>query len=455
MMSNNFIFPRLAHDDTFEDIVCDILANDFRNPNIQRYGRKGQKQKGIDIVGIAGKNYVMEELIGAQCKNHVTKISDKKLMQEVLDELEKFEKNNLPIDRFLFITSAGNSPVVKDFVIDLSRQRVKEGKCPVDILFWDYITDKLGEYKEILYKYFTYVLPTQKTENLIIPDLYQATRKTLSFTANELTVQNADTLRAKLFDITVKNMSGLEKADAYNLYIGLSTKPDVSFSGFVDLDINCSALFGDESLLPDKFVSLKAVLKSLIAVISDPAFSKKLVLYTDIEIGFAFLLGRILRKFRYDVTVIFKQQAWSTNQDLLPYVPPDISETLPVIEDVSNNQGVFIFNAVNRSSAEDDVLAHIGSQKEKPRIMVSYKIATTQISSSAHALSLAKSIVAKIHMLESWKIKDIHLFLLVPKPLALLIGYILNTLNSNIHLYFMDGTRARYLVSGTINNNTF
>ncbi len=95
-MINNYVLPKLVHNDRFENIVCNILVNDFRNPNIYRYGRKGQSQKGIDTVGIARSNYVNDELIGVQYKNHVVSILDEKLQKEINNRLINFEKNNLP-----------------------------------------------------------------------------------------------------------------------------------------------------------------------------------------------------------------------------------------------------------------------------------------------------------------------------------------------------------------------
>ena len=77
------------------------------------------------------------------------------------------------------------------------------------------------------------------------------------------------------------------------------------------------------------------------------------------------------------------------------------------------------------------------------------------IANSAHALSVAKSIAAKLQNMETWGVRTIHLFLVMPKPLAALIGYHLDTLNLEIHLYFMGPDRQTYLKTGVLTNNTF
>ena len=45
-----FIFPKPRDWNAFEDIVCDVLARKYQNLNLQRYGRSGQRQHGVDSM---------------------------------------------------------------------------------------------------------------------------------------------------------------------------------------------------------------------------------------------------------------------------------------------------------------------------------------------------------------------------------------------------------------------
>src|SRR3989338_10238337 len=115
-MSSLYVFPKPKHDDTFEDIVRDIFIKLFNNPNIQKYGRKGQSQGGIDVIGFAGYDYTKSELVGIQCKNHTVNISANKLIAELESDLEKYDKSALDINKFIFVTSADNSDEVKKYI---------------------------------------------------------------------------------------------------------------------------------------------------------------------------------------------------------------------------------------------------------------------------------------------------------------------------------------------------
>jgi len=57
-------WPRPKSEDEFEDIVLDALRILWRDPNATRYGRRGQKQNGVDVVGRIGERFA-----GAQSKN--------------------------------------------------------------------------------------------------------------------------------------------------------------------------------------------------------------------------------------------------------------------------------------------------------------------------------------------------------------------------------------------------
>lgn len=43
--------PRPKSWDEFEDLVCDLYARCWNDPNADRYGRAGQRQHGVDICG--------------------------------------------------------------------------------------------------------------------------------------------------------------------------------------------------------------------------------------------------------------------------------------------------------------------------------------------------------------------------------------------------------------------
>jgi hypothetical protein len=60
-------WPKPKSEDEFEDIVMDFLRIRWRDPHATRYGRRGQRQYGVDIIG--RPRWLGNKLAAAQCKN--------------------------------------------------------------------------------------------------------------------------------------------------------------------------------------------------------------------------------------------------------------------------------------------------------------------------------------------------------------------------------------------------
>jgi len=460
MLSRIFDFPKPKSDEIFEDIICDIYSREFQNPNLQRYGRSGQAQNGIDVLGVSigGINYPINELVAIQCKNHIKDITDTKLQKEIVDEVTKFEENSKwEIDRYLFATSADNSKPMHDFVLSLNTERCKHKKFPIEVIFWDHITKRLDRHSDLLYKYFTKYLPVGQAENIEIPDFKKTNRTTLQyFSSDFLESENNNEILQKTQQHLTTKMGNLPKSSAHKLYIGITVKNTSIFDKLTDLTINFQEYYSDTSKLEDKFEKITTILKNIVLVISDSFFSKNIVIYLDAEISLALLLGRALRRNGLSAHIVFKDQIWSSKQSDTPYVPSDINQDTPVVlDDADESHVAYYFNACGTANRKNYALENIKSWQVKPKYFLAYDLNGFKINSSSHAFSIANQVIKTIHNIENWNVKHIHVFLIVPKALALLIGNLLNTLNSNIHVYFLDTDRSRYLEAGVITNNTF
>lgn len=460
MLNNLFDFPKPKSDDIFEDIVCDVYSREFQNPNLQRYGRSGQAQDGIDVLGIsmAGINHPLNKLIAIQCKNHIKGITDEKLQKEIVDEVTKFENNSdWKIDQYIFATSADNSKPVHDFVLRLNAERSQESKFPIEIIFWDHITKKLDTHSDLLYKYFTKYLPVSHAENIELPDLKKSNRTTMQYSASDFleSANNSEILQKIKQHLTI-NIGNLPKSSAHEIYIGITVKNTSTFDKLTDLTINFQEYYSDTSKLEDKFRKIITILKNLTSIISNSFFSKNVIIYLDAEISLALLLGRALRRNGLSAHVVFKDQVWSSRQSDIPYVPADINQDTPVVMDDGDGSHVaYYFNACGIANRKNYALENIKSWQAKPKYFLASDLNGFKINSSSHAFSVANQVIKALHNIENWNVKHIHVFLIVPKALALLIGNLLNTLNSNIHVYFLDTDRNKYLEAGVITNNTF
>lgn len=79
------LFPMPTGADDFEDLCVDILKLYWNRPGLERYGTRGQRQNGVDILDLGGLN----PLHAAQCKlrEYGKTLSPTTIEEEVNDAL--------------------------------------------------------------------------------------------------------------------------------------------------------------------------------------------------------------------------------------------------------------------------------------------------------------------------------------------------------------------------------
>ncbi len=456
----NFSLPKLENSNDFEELIRDLYAFKFKNPNLQRYGRSGQQQHGIDIIGIAGKDYVNNANIVIQCKNHVIDIDDKIICSEIDSELAQFNKSSFQKDDYNFVTSAKNSEKVINHVQNINILRRKNGLKLISIMFWDDISRYVMSNQFLFHKYYGDQLSVVAPLVFKIPDAEVNTRKTLLLTLSDFedNTKASHTL-PKLKEICISNMGEAYKpTQPYNLYLGISRNTNITFDQKVDLSIDASSYFNDENNLEENYKNLVKTLNQLMIVLQDSFFSKRLVMFSDLEINFALIIGKILRKHRFEVDIQFKEMFLTSNKNDIAKCQSQVNETfLPpiLVSDRTAEDLIFVVNMTLQTNIIPDIMTYVKSWTI-PFLFRSYGILNgNRVENSAHASSIANDIATKLQNFQSLGLKRIHLFIAAPKPLATLIGHELNTLNTEIHLYFRSLDRTTYLKTGILKNNTF
>lgn len=117
---SNYQFSPLKDEKEFESLVNDLCEEKY-DFEFQVYGRKGQKQSGIDGLSFS-KN---EKKIVYQCKNKLIIRDDKEIRAELLEDLENEVKSasaKFPnIDTFIFANSFKQDTALQDKAADMSR----------------------------------------------------------------------------------------------------------------------------------------------------------------------------------------------------------------------------------------------------------------------------------------------------------------------------------------------
>lgn len=142
----------------FEAIVSDALALRWSSTNLQRNGRPGQKQDGVDIYGADD----IGRPVGIQCKRYKSALR----MADVTSEIGKAEKFKGRLTALFLATTGDHDATLQQEVRQLSETRVAVGKFAVALLFWDDIVSGLLLNPAVLRAHYPQIaLPDLQTVN--------------------------------------------------------------------------------------------------------------------------------------------------------------------------------------------------------------------------------------------------------------------------------------------------
>lgn len=427
-----FLFPKPTDWNAFEDIVCDVFARKYQNLNLQRYGRSGQRQHGVDIAG-----FTQNGLLGIQCKHHP---KDDIRTAEIDAEVAKSDEFTPALAEFVIATSADRDTKSHNHVLQLAEQRRVGGSHFVAIKYWDDICGWLSEHPDLIYKHFSKFYPHRELEHLSLSALERVGTTSISwpFTSDHLVTHVNAT-----FD-------GLARIDPYVLSIGLTMFDPAQFRGKTDVDIAIGGSASSDSDPLTAFSAASNTLKQLKAIITTPFFSRKLLVYQQARLSYAFLFGWTFRRVTgFDLMMVAGHEIWPSDGMIL--TPTLLSDDFPLIFDAQSDEIALVLN-ISRD-VKPSVLELVESWQGKPKTIISYRLDGHRIHSAAHALSLSLDISRRIrNLIDGWGVRKIHLFGALPAALAVLIGHHLNAI-CPIHLYFLDDSRSSYQLGGTITNS--
>ena len=132
--------------DEFEDMCKSSFQLRWSNPNLNRHGRSGQRQDGVDVYG----DDSLGRFVGIQCKNTVSGIST----ATIDDELLKAEKFRPKLTVLYIATTAPRDVSIQRYVRTLNDARQLKGLFPVDVVFWEDISFDLSKDPAVLKMYY-------------------------------------------------------------------------------------------------------------------------------------------------------------------------------------------------------------------------------------------------------------------------------------------------------------
>lgn len=127
----------------FEELCLAVLKRHWNRPGLERFGKKGEEQFGVDIFDTLGES----PMYGAQCK---LKEPSKSLEPaEIRAEVEKAEGFPATLDYYAIMTTGKVSGTAQLTIQQINQKHRAAGSFTVELFTWDKITKLLRQYPEV------------------------------------------------------------------------------------------------------------------------------------------------------------------------------------------------------------------------------------------------------------------------------------------------------------------
>lgn len=153
-LNNMWNFPKPSDWERFEKMVCDCASQKWGKP-FCIYGRKGQKQHGIDIISEDGT-------IAIQCKNYQSKNTAKQFEKKIQNDYEQIKKLSFKVEQFVVATSMDRDNKIQDILFSLVQNEIQ-----IEVMFWDDICEIIAS-NPLLYNKYYHFLSIQKNRRQLL-----------------------------------------------------------------------------------------------------------------------------------------------------------------------------------------------------------------------------------------------------------------------------------------------
>lgn len=151
--------PKSSSAEEFESICTDVLSV-YYGTRFSIYGRKGQKQNGIDIF-----TQTEDGCIVAQCKNYYSENSSYRLVRQIENDIAATKETSFNIIRFIAMTSMNRDAKVQNYILKINSDFF------IDVWFWEEIQAIVCSNTQLLTKYYPHFFESQKISIHLLNDM--------------------------------------------------------------------------------------------------------------------------------------------------------------------------------------------------------------------------------------------------------------------------------------------
>ncbi|CAD5248546.1 MULTISPECIES: restriction endonuclease [Halomonadaceae] len=144
-------YPPLKSWDDFEELCSDLFKREWNDDLVQRYGRQGSTQHGVDIYG---KSESSGKYTGIQCKGKQIYPEKNIDIEEIKKEIEKAKHFPSELEILIFVTTASRATKVQDHIRSTSISNRENGLFDIGVLFWDDIESLINKHKIVAERFY-------------------------------------------------------------------------------------------------------------------------------------------------------------------------------------------------------------------------------------------------------------------------------------------------------------
>jgi len=141
---------RPANWQDFESLCKKLWGEIWDCPEIQKNGRLGQEQSGVDVFGIP---FGEDAYYGIQCKGKNEYNDNQFTTKEIDKELEKAKEFEPKLKKYYLATTAQNDSKIQAYVRTKNIDHINKGLFEVHLFCWETIVDLIDENK-LTYEYY-------------------------------------------------------------------------------------------------------------------------------------------------------------------------------------------------------------------------------------------------------------------------------------------------------------
>lgn len=131
----------------FEVLCKNLWKLEFSCHDINRHGRQGQKQHGVDIYGYINNG---NEIFGIQCKGKDEYNHSQITKSEIDAEINKAITFTPSLSLFIFATTSSRDEKIQEYIRIKDQEFFNSHKMHISIKFWDCIEELLEYHKDVL-----------------------------------------------------------------------------------------------------------------------------------------------------------------------------------------------------------------------------------------------------------------------------------------------------------------